>query len=564
MKNPSLLSSWCHRDRSKSTLVPELMIVLVIAFLPRWAGIYHLPFDDEMFHILAAHSFSMDGTLRIAFGEYARTQIFTKLIGYLFQIFGESLLVARLPALMAGTAWVLAVFLWVRWNISPIAAWTTTILFSFAPHGIELSQIARFYTLHGLAFWLGAVGVYRLVTRGYESLKTILVLIATVFCFYFALTLQVTTYIGLVGLVAWLVFEFSRHMVCSASISLRTWLTVLGAVLVAGFSAVMFIPGEFLYEVIGSYTKVSYWNVGDDFLSYHRLFLAQYPTLWSLFPLALFIAIAQRSREGIFCSCVFVVSLILHSGAGLKEERYIYYALPFFFIIWGIVFSELFQPLRNYWISIVNRISNNVFSLDRYSVSKNLLHVFMGGIVILFLLASNGAFPRVIQLALGNSYYFGPTPADWASAGNYLKPYADRVSVVVTTNITKSSYYLGRFHYAINKNIVFEMLNGEEFGLDPRTGLPAISTIDSLRLIRNCYSSGLFVGELSEWKFPTRIDSPSADFLSANSERIKLPQEWNIIAFEWKSPERPKSQECSALLSAHFKANGETLLPNGK
>ena len=56
----------------------------------------------------------IDGVPRIGDGVYERAQLFTMIVPWFFQQFGESLVVARLPSAIAGSLLVIAVYVWTR------------------------------------------------------------------------------------------------------------------------------------------------------------------------------------------------------------------------------------------------------------------------------------------------------------------------------------------------------------------------------------------------------------------------------------------------------------------
>ena len=93
-----------------------------------------------------------------------RTALFTIFLAQWLGLFGENLVVARLPSLIAGVALVVLVFLWTRTVAGNLAAVLAALLLALDPENVQISQFARFYALHALLFWLGAVGTYRLVT----------------------------------------------------------------------------------------------------------------------------------------------------------------------------------------------------------------------------------------------------------------------------------------------------------------------------------------------------------------------------------------------------------------
>ncbi|MGH6886717.1 MAG: glycosyltransferase family 39 protein, partial [Geminicoccales bacterium] len=91
-----------------------------------------------------------EGQLRVADGVYTRTPLFTIFLAQWLGLFGENLVVARLPSLIAGTALVVLVLLWTRAVAGSLAAILAALLLALDPENLQISQWGRFYTLHCL------------------------------------------------------------------------------------------------------------------------------------------------------------------------------------------------------------------------------------------------------------------------------------------------------------------------------------------------------------------------------------------------------------------------------
>ena len=93
------------------------LILFLLALAVRLIHLARSPHRDELFHVMAALSLLADGDLSVDGGSpYNRAWSFTYLIAGLFRLFGESLVVARLPGVLAGAGLVAILFLWVRKN----------------------------------------------------------------------------------------------------------------------------------------------------------------------------------------------------------------------------------------------------------------------------------------------------------------------------------------------------------------------------------------------------------------------------------------------------------------
>ena len=530
------------------TGVLEVLALFGVVVAVRAVTLEHQPVHDEIFHVLAARSWAEDGTFRIADGEYTRAFVFTAIVGWFYQLFGDSPTVARLPSLLFGSLWVVAVFVWTRAVAGRTAAWIAGFLFCLAPGGIFLSQFIRFYALHGLVFWLGATGLYLLLTRRLSLPATAALAAAVAACFAFALHLQATTVIGLAALGAWVAVELaSRPAVRQALLSRRYWPFTAAAVLLVLAGVFFLAQGGTLERLWRSYQNALLWNQStqDAFRFYHYLYLEQYPTLWTLLPLGALFVIVRRPRLGLFCVVTFATALILHSFAGTKWERYFYYAMPFFFVMWGIVLAEMIPPVR----ALLRRVAERAFQAPSPRLAT---WTEWGGLVAVaaFLIASNSAFPETARTLLTHPKW-PEERRNWAAAAERLKPSIDEAAVLVTTNAMMTLYYLGRYDVSINRSDLKDIAPDTEFVADPRTGGRMISTADSMRLVLTCYPDGLFVTNLRGWRHPLfGINDQAADLLVAQAEEIALPEEWLIRAFRWRHADWDAGRlppECAAL-----------------
>lgn len=159
---------------------------------------------DELYHLLAARGWSETGTPRIGEGIYDRAFLFTALIAWCQEIFGAGVIVARLPSVVAGSALVLALFLWTRRVAGPLAAWVAGLLLAFSPVAVELSQLARFYAVHALLFWLAAICAWHAAAPGVAPLSRLAAATLALLSTLLAAHLQLLTLIGFAGLGVWL------------------------------------------------------------------------------------------------------------------------------------------------------------------------------------------------------------------------------------------------------------------------------------------------------------------------------------------------------------------------
>src|SRR6476469_4270054 len=186
------------------------LAVFAVALAARLIGLHHTPYVDELNHVMAAHSLLERGTMELVPGgePYTRARLFTWLVAALFRVFGESLAVARIPAVVAGAALVAALFVWVRGVAGRGAAWIAAMLFCFQPQSLYLSQHARFYTIQTLLCFIAATIVYRVVSdRSLSRERVAMLSIVALLLVLLALHFQVITIVGVASVLAWAIAD---------------------------------------------------------------------------------------------------------------------------------------------------------------------------------------------------------------------------------------------------------------------------------------------------------------------------------------------------------------------
>ena len=312
-----------HADRTIPWLAPAVLGCLALAV--RLPHLDHVAHFDELYHFFAAQSWLAEGQLRVADGVYTRTPLFTIFLAQWLGLFGENLVVARLPSLIAGTALVVLVFLWTRAVAGNLAAVVAALLLALDPEHLQISQWGRFYTLHCLLFWLGAIGTYRLVTSPPPAPGRAALLAAGILvCFGAALYLQITTLIGLLGVAVWSALALGLPWLARCSPRAR-WGIAAGVALLGGAAIWVFVETGLVAELLARYRSTPLFQAEnrDAFWYYHAFLTIYYPTLWPLVALAVVIGLAYRPHPTAFCACVVAVAFVVHSFAAPKAMRYL-------------------------------------------------------------------------------------------------------------------------------------------------------------------------------------------------------------------------------------------------
>ena len=229
-----------------------LCLVLALPYLD------HLADYDEYYTLLAARGWLETGAPVIADGAYTRAISFTVLQAAFFSVFGESMVVARMPSLLAVMALAAGLFIWVRHVAGVWAASLTAVIFAFTPLTIEMGQFSRFYAPHALTAWATALLAY------YACLATgrrrVALAAGGLVCLTLSMNLQSTTVIALGAIGLWMTAAVMSHLLVRA----RTWrgralivASLLGLIAVVGVALALSGIGAILWN---EFRSTTFWG----------------------------------------------------------------------------------------------------------------------------------------------------------------------------------------------------------------------------------------------------------------------------------------------------------------
>jgi hypothetical protein len=496
-------------------------------------------FWDEYYHLLAARSWATDGSFGIGDGIYERAAWLSTSVGLLFRWFGESIAVARLAMAGITSAWVLLVFTWVHREAGRAAAWIAALTFGLSPVVLINSTMLRFYGVVGILLCLAAIGLYVLVDRVRDWPRGLALAIGSGLCLLVSYRITPITRLWAVGLMVWLFVAGGVQALRSgraARLVLPVGVAVVGAVLLQQWTS------GALDDLWGVYRAAPAWSLerGGELRWYERMIRSDYPTLWTLFPLAVVLALPRRPRLTSLCLSVFMVGLALLSGAGPKAERYALPILPFFFIVWAIALTEL-APVFRSWLTRL--LSSSLPSGTPPAIGRA-ARIAVFGTVVAFVVLTNPGFARLRQLPAGHltsedrpARGLGAGPVAWQELAPALREVMEGVDVVVTANALQTFYHVGDFDYEMHPTLIAELSPAEEFSVDHRTGRPVISMLASLEQVVSRHPSGVVFGERWRWGSWWGGFAPDVvDYVRMNMEEVALPRELAVTAYRWGSP----------------------------
>lgn len=497
---------------------------------------------DEYYHILAAKGLLETGLPSIGEnGQYWRGYPLTWLVGKSFAIFGPGVAVARLPPLLFMVCLVTLLFLFIRREAdSSTAAWLGAGLFAISPFAIELAQFVRFYSLQCLLFLAAAWLIYLLPSQPLRPWLKLSMLIAALLLLAFAAYLQPTTLLGVAGLGLWLTGALLMPVLCDPSVPFSRKAGLLLVLATAG----LFILGlawtsGLLVSLWEDYRSTSLFNLpqANHFWFYHVWHSLLYPTLWTLSGLLAILALIRWPRLAGFLIIVFATGFFLNSFAASKSMRYLAYAHPFLFALWGLGLAVLLATAKPVLAHTRARLAESLTLLPAKSAHR--LAGFLIAMSLGFLLVANPALLRSATLLAGITVPPELPPNDWEAARSILEPLIDEVETVVTTDDLRMIYHYGRADYLLSASKFGELPaeRREPFGRDIRTDVAVIKDARSLELILRCYASGLFVTQAQHWPNGQRSRAEVAEvapLLVAVAKPLDLAAESRLVGFIWQ------------------------------
>ena len=532
----------------------SVLLLILLALSVRLPLISQGPMMDELYHLFAAKSWLMDGELTIADGVYTRAAGYTKLIAYGFGLFGEHIEVLRMIGVIAAVLTLVILFFWTRSQAGVVAAWAAALMFSLWPDGIDISVTNRFYAPHGMLFLLGAIGVYFIVQKWdwWERSTLIITGIGSALMFGLAFGLQDTTLIGIAALALWVSLVVGVPWLARLDPG-RRWLALVGALLLGMAFLLLLTLSGIGAGLLDAFRWTPAWAASskNQFWFYHALLTLYYPTLWSLTGIAVIVAMAYRPTLVGFCLAIFMPAFLLHSLGGMKHLRYLYYFMPFLFVIWGVAIAAL---IERFWPFLKEAADKTLDVLAPNLPKRPLRHALIGAALV-FTLFANAASIKTIAMLAGVTIPPMTKEPEWHVASEALQPWLDD-AVLLTTSEMETLYAFDRYDILISNSRMTELkrnngghLKGEigEFSLDWRTGRPVVSEPTSVKLVMSCFDRGVIVSNVYRWRFEPQLGDAIADLIEANAIKIDLPSSSRMIAYRWENDATGRSADCAEL-----------------
>jgi len=458
---------------------------------------------DEAYHLLAARAWLDSGDFSILDGTYRRARLYTIFVALWGWVLSDSVGAVRVSSVLAGSALVVAVFLFARRHVDRGTAAVAAVLLAFTPSLVMSGVIVRFYALHALVFFVFAALVYELVTHPAVTVANAARLAILAICVPLAVHLQPMSYAGIMAVgVAALVVGAPRLYAAVLGWNARQRIGVALGVLAAAvaFWFVADPPAQFArLRVAPMWAE----PIVNDHAFYVRLLREWYPEVWLWMPFLFLVGLMRAPRVTLYCAFTFGVGFAAMSLGAPKAPRYITFLMPFLFIpvACGAVYmvSALYQGLsRTFRESAIPNLRARAGMVAAALIGVTLL-VFV----------SAPPLPRGwLPVALGSVVpATDPSAAsDWVSARPVLEGLRADYPVIVASTGVKAVYFLGDLTVDLNASVTRESDTGVDFGRDTRTGRPVIAQPEAMARVMELCPAGMVIVEAghagTRWSVP--------------------------------------------------------------
>lgn len=488
---------------------------------------------DEMYHYLAAQSLPVLGYPGILDGSYTRAYWYTYLVSEALPLCRGSLACLRSSSLLASSLLVFGTTLFACRYAGMAIGVLAGLMLAISPPLVFVGHYLRFYALHALLVF-GAAAMVFAMTEPRPARSMVARAGAAAMLAGAALYLQVTTLVALAGI------ALATLVVVSPRLFSRLWLmppthrAAVGALMLFSIGATYWVADA--TDLIDRLRSGPPWSarLADYATFYHHLLSRWYPVAWGAVPLVVLAGVASSPRLVIYCTTVFFVSFAVMSAGYTKGVRFIAFAMPFLCIVLSAGVVAMARALRALLAGALASWSTGNGLLTRRHAD---LLASLAVVVAFVMSLGNqplvgGALRAVTSVGYERVYGNYASYPHWRSAAPVMLAQMREPRVVVTTAGVIAAYVVGDFSFDLNASTMSESNTGAEFGIDPRTGRPTISSPDSVRTILATCGPGIAIIDRAHSEDPLLMPPATLALLESLGPAIE-PEGSQIRIWTW-------------------------------
>jgi hypothetical protein len=196
----------------------------------------------------------------------------------------------------------------------------------------------------------------------------------------------------------------------------------------------------------------------------------------------------------------------------MKSFRYLFYALPFFFVLAAIATDLMLSALSR-------RVASRSAAMDRKGratilPSGRIVTPVLLGLIAFTAIAGNWSIARSVKRIAVDARQAAIRPANlvsqppdwpWQGASSELRNAIGTPSLFVVADDLRAVHYLGTFDLLINRSRISDIVPAVEFGRDFRTGRRVVGSGALLAEIAACYPDGAILVPNERWGVPYAV-----------------------------------------------------------
>ncbi|AUW58821.1 hypothetical protein C1T17_12700 [Sphingobium sp. SCG-1] len=481
---------------------------------------------DEYYTTFAARSWAENGSFAILDGEYTRARLFTMLIGAAFDLFGStSIWIARVPTALMAAGLVTLVFAWVKNRAGTTAAIIAALTLALSGYTLDVAHFTRFYAPQALLVLGAAILIYAAAAQAGTAMVWRLAGAAALLLL--GLHLQPTTAIAAAALALW--FAAARFQWIMAMVRRRPWLALITTVSCVIF-AVMILP-----PMMQKFLSASVWAQEHQYdrLFYLREFYRQIPLILILTPVAAALAL-RRDRSLALLSIIMIsVALLVHSFAAMKAGRYVYYAMPFVAILFGLAVARPADAA----LAAGRRV------LSGFGLPSELAGIGAGAIVLgvgVTALLVNSSYRHTASALLHGltdlrslAHLSDPSDPLWDEQEAALRRAVGPADFLVASDDLRTIVHIRPHDMLINPSHLSDLGATRDFTRDVRTGRPVLGSAAGMDRVINCRASGVIVIDDAHWRTAKGVPAEVADLIEQRTSPVRPAVPYFHI-FRWE------------------------------
>ncbi|MDX3908912.1 MAG: hypothetical protein QHC67_03745 [Sphingobium sp.] len=480
---------------------------------------------DEYYTLFAARNWAEHSNFAILDGEYTRARLFTIMVGATFDLFGSgSLLIARVPSVLLAAGVVTLLYVWVARHADRTAATVAALLLALSGYTLDVAHFARFYAPQALVVLGAAILVHAAAAKAGSAMA--IRLAGAVALLALGYHLQPTTLIAAAALAAW--FGIERFDVIKASALRWPWAAAAVSVLIVSFMLLLF-P-----HLMQRFQSASVWaqDHASDRLFYLREFSRQIPLILILLPIAAVLAVIQDRRLALLGILMVAVTLLAHSFAAMKAGRYVYYAMPFVALLFGLALTRPVQAA----VTALKRAFRSLGVGPETSAVFAVAVLLAVGLATLLLNSSYrhtaAALRESITAFRGSGYLAQPADPIWDEQAQALRAAVRSDDFLVASDDLRTIEHIRPHDMLINASHLSDLNTSKDFTRDVRTGRPILGSVAGLDRLIDCRADGLIVVDDAHWRTAKGVPPAVADRIEQRTSPVQSPVN-HFRLFRW-------------------------------